>query len=93
MTTTESPIDKNLSKLEAQLQLWSTKLEEAVTRTGQRAQVESKKQLEELRSRLGVARAKLDEAKAAGSEKWDTLKEGVEHLWEELESTFKKLIH
>ena len=47
----------------------------------------------ELKSKLVVARSKLDAAKAAGDDKWDAFKEGVESSWKELESAFKKLTH
>jgi len=89
MATTRSHTDTNLSKLEAQLEVWSAKLNEAATKTKN----ESSKQLDDLRSKLAVARTKLDEAKAAGSEKWETFKDGVERTWKDIEGTFQKLIH
>jgi hypothetical protein len=96
MATTETRIDKNLSKLEAQLELWSAKLTEVAGRArvaGEQAKVDSRKQLDELKSRLEVARSKLDEARAAGAEKWEIFKDGIEHIWGEIEGTFKKLVH
>jgi hypothetical protein len=92
----ETHIDKNLSKLEAQLKLWGAKLSEVMAKAnvaGQQAKIDSRKQLDELKAKLAVAQSKLDEAKAAGSEKWETLKQGVEHTWQELEGAFKKLVH
>lgn len=96
MPTIESRVEKNLSKLEAQLKLWAAKLDEVkakATDAGQQAKVDSAKQLDELKARLEGARAKLDEAKAVGHEKWDTVKQGVEHAWKDLESAFSKLVH
>lgn len=96
MATIESRVDKNLSKLEAQLKLWGAKLNEVAAKAnvaGKQASIDSRKQVEGLKAKLAVAQAKLDEAKAAGGEKWDALKQGVEHLWEDLETTFKKLTH
>ena len=96
MATTESIVDKNLSKLESQLKLWAAKFDEVVAKAnvaGQQAKVDSRKQLDELKSKLQVAQSKLDEAKAAGVEKWETLKQGLERSWQELESAFKKLVH
>lgn len=93
MTTTEF-IDKNISKLEAQLELWSAKLNEATAKlrvTQEQAKIESQKQLEELKVQLDVARTKLDEAKAVGAEKWEALKKGLESAWADLERTFKQL--
>jgi hypothetical protein len=96
MATTESFVDKNLSKLESQLKLWAAKFDEVVAKAnvaGQQAKVDSRKQLDELKSKLQVAQSKLDEAKAAGAEKWETLKQGLERSWQELEGAFKKLVH
>lgn len=96
MATVETPIDKHLSKLEAQLELWAAKVNEIVAKAnvaGQQAKIDSRKQLDDLKSKLQVAQSKLDEAKAAGVEKWAILKQGVERSWQELESAFKKLVH
>ena len=60
--------------------------------SGQQAKIDSQKQLDQLNSKLQEAQSKLDEAKAAGSEKWETLKGGVEKTWQELEDGFKKLV-
>jgi hypothetical protein len=87
---------KRVSKLEEQLELWAAKLNEVAARArvvGQQANIDSRRQLGELKTRLASAQSKLDEAKAAGSEKWDTFRHGVEHTWQELEGAFKKLMH
>ena len=96
MATLQSHIDKNLAKMEAQLDLWGAKLKEVVAKAnvaGKEAKIESQKEVDELKSSLEAARSKLAEAKAAGSEQWDSFKDGVEHLWQDLEGRFKKLIH
>jgi hypothetical protein len=96
MSKIESHVDESVSKLEARLKLWSAKLEEVLAKAnvaGQQAKIDSRKQLDELKSKLAVAQSKLDEAKAAGSDKWETLKQGVENTWQDLEDTFKKLVH
>ena len=96
MATTETQVEKNVSKLEEQLKLWTAKLNELVARAGvasQQAKIDSRRQLDELKIRLESARSKLDEAKAAGGEKWDTFRQGVEHTRQELEGAFKKLLH
>ncbi|KAB2903718.1 MAG: coiled coil domain-containing protein [Kofleriaceae bacterium] len=93
---TRSGVSENLSKMEAQLKVWSTKLNEAVARAGDaghQAKLDSRKQIDELKVKLDAARAKLDEAKAAGGEKWESLKGGVESTWHEIEVAFKKLLH
>jgi hypothetical protein len=96
MDKTKATVDKNLSKLEDQLKLWAAKFNEVAAKAtvaGQQLKVDSRKQLDELKSKLDGAQAKLDEAKAAGAEKWDVLKKDVEHTWHELEGAFKKLVH
>jgi DNA repair exonuclease SbcCD ATPase subunit len=100
MPTTGTQIDKGIAKLESQLAAWRTKLDELAakasakaTATGHEAKVESKKQIEELRAKLAVAQTKLDEMKTAGSAKLETLKQGVDRLWHDVEGTFKKLVH
>jgi hypothetical protein len=96
MMTIQSAVEKNISKLEAQLQLWGAKLEEVVAKAkvaGAQAKVDSNKQLDELKAKLEVARAKLDEAKSAGGEKWENLKDGVEQVWKDIERAFNKVVH
>jgi multidrug resistance efflux pump len=96
MGTMESMVDKNIAKMEAQLKLWGAKFSELMAKAnvdGQQAKIDSRKELDELKSKLEVAQSKLDEAKADGKEKWEVLKQGVEHTWAEIESTFKKLVH
>jgi hypothetical protein len=96
MATIDTRIDKNLSKLEAQLKLWGAKFNEVAAKAnvaGQQASIDSRKRVDDMKAKLKVAQSKLDEAKAAGAEKWETLKLGVEHVWNDLETTFKKLVH
>lgn len=90
-----STIESGIARMEAQLKLWGAKLDELLARANvanQQAKIDSRKQLDELRSKLEVAQGKLDEARAAGNEKWGLLKHGVERTWQDLEETFKKLI-
>ncbi len=96
MATAQSHVMKSLAKLEDQLKLWHAKFNSAVASsrvTRQEAKIDSGKQLDEIKSKLAVAQAKLDEAKEAGADKWDTVKDGVEHTWRDLEQEFKKLFH
>jgi hypothetical protein len=96
MGTIESNLNKTVSKLEGQLELWSLQLKELVAKgevAGQRAKIGSRKHLDELKTKLDVARSKLAEAKAAGDEKWDSFKQVVESSWKELEGAFKQLVH
>lgn len=96
MGSIESNTNKTITKLEDQIERWGAKLDDLVAKVGgagQDVKLEARAQLDELRSKLVVARSKLDAAKAAGDDKWDAFKEGVESSWKELESAFKKLTH
>lgn len=94
MEPIESNLDKAASKLEGQLKLWSSKLNELAAKAevaSQEAKIESRKRLDELKTKLAAAQAKLDEAKAAGASKWGAFRHGIENSWKELEGAFKKL--
>ncbi len=96
MSTLTTSIDRTVSKLEDQLKLWGAKLNELVAKAavaGQETKVDARKHLDDVKVKLADARAKLDEAKAAGGDKWDKFKSGVEHSWKELEDAFHKLAH
>jgi hypothetical protein len=79
-------IQVNFGKLEAQL---VSKAEEG----GEAAKDDSRTRIDALESRHQAAQAKLDglELEAAGAEKWDTFKLGIESAWHEIETAFKKL--
>jgi hypothetical protein len=80
--------------MDEQLRQWGTKLDELVAQAeaaGEDAKSDGRKHIATLRSRHQAARAKLDELEAAGSEKWEILKDGIESAWGELETAFEKL--
>jgi peptidoglycan hydrolase CwlO-like protein len=86
--------EDNVGKLETQLKQWGAKLDEFVAkadRAGTAARIDNRRRIEELKAKVKAAQAKLDEVKTAGSEKWETLKAGVESAWKDLEIAFKKL--
>ncbi|MBS1120082.1 MAG: uncharacterized protein H6Q90_2310 [Deltaproteobacteria bacterium] len=96
MGTIDSSVDQTVSKLEGQLQLWGSKFDELVAKAevaGQEAKLDAHKHLDQLKAKLDDAQAKLHEAKAAGRDKWDIFKHGVESSWKELDAAFKKLAH
>lgn len=96
MGTIESNVDKTVSKLEGQLRLWAAKLNELAAKvevTGQETKIDARKHLDDMKAKLKVAQSKLDEAKAAGGDKWDKFKAGIESSWKELEGAFQKLTH
>ncbi len=86
--------EAHVGKMEAQLKQWGAKLDELVAKTkevGAEAKVEYRKGIDDLKAKHQAAQAKLDELKAAGGEKWESLKAGVESVWGEVEAAFKKL--
>ncbi len=96
MGTIESSVDKTVSKLETELEQWAAKLDELLASAelaGEQAKRDSRERIDELKAKLAAAQARLDEAKLAGADKWDTLKQGLERSWKELEHTFHRLVH
>ena len=96
MGTIESSVDRTVSKLEDQLKLWGAKLNELAAKVdvaGQEAKIDARKRLDDRKAEIEVAQSKLDEAKAAGGDKWDKFKSGIESSWKELEGAFQKLTH
>jgi uncharacterized protein YaaN involved in tellurite resistance len=85
---------ENVGKLESQLKQWGARLDEFVAKTdkaGTTARIDNRKRIDDLRAKYQAAESKLDEVRTAGSEKWETLKTGVERAWNELDVAFKKL--
>jgi hypothetical protein len=85
---------ENLGRLESQLKQWGAKLDEFVARAdraGTTARIDNRRRIDDLKAKCQAAQSKLDEVRTAGSEKWDTLRAGVESAWGELEIAFKKL--
>ena len=84
----------HVGKMEKQLKRWGAKLDELGAKAegaGTEVKVEYRKNIDDLKAKYQVAQSKLDELKAAGSEKWETCKTGVEGAWKELEAAFGKL--
>jgi chromosome segregation ATPase len=96
MGTIESNVDKRMSKLKDELELWGAKLDELAAKVevaGQEAKIEAKKHLDDVKGKLQEARAKLDEARSGGEDRWDKFKAGIESSWKELERAFHALAH
>jgi chromosome segregation ATPase len=84
----------NVGKMETQLQQWGAKLDELVAQAeeaGTEAKLDYRERIDALKAKHQLARSQLDELKATGNEKWETLKTGLEGAWNELEDAFKKL--
>jgi hypothetical protein len=84
----------HVGKMEAELRQWGAKLDELVAKAekaGTEMKIDQRKRIDDLKAKYQVAQSKLGELKAAGSEKWATLKTGVESAWKDLEAAFKKM--
>ena len=87
-------MEAHVGKMEKKLKHWGAKLDELVARAdeaGAEAKLDYRKGIDDLKAKHRAARAKLDELKTAGSDKWETFKDGVESAWTELEVAFTKL--
>ena len=87
-------METHLARLETKLVQWGARLDELmdnVEEAGADAAIARRKRIDELKAKHKLAKAKLDELKAAGSDKWETFKSGVESAWHELDVDFKKL--
>jgi uncharacterized coiled-coil DUF342 family protein len=87
-------INVKVEKMESQLKEWGKKIEELADKadnTGAQLKADYHKQLDEMKAKLSLAQAKFDEFKAAGSEKWDVFKSGIESAWKDFENAFKAL--
>jgi hypothetical protein len=88
--TAESPVGTR----EAELRQWGTRLDKLLAKgdaAGTAPRADYRQRLEELREKYGTAQARLDELKAAGSDKWETFKDGIESAWSELATAFTRV--
>jgi uncharacterized coiled-coil DUF342 family protein len=87
-------MNEHAGKMETQLKELGGKLDALVAKAEKAnaaAKVDYRKGVDDVRAKFRVAHAKLDELKQGGSDKWETLKVGVETAWADLEVAFKKL--
>jgi histidinol dehydrogenase len=80
--------------MERRLEQFGAKLDRLVAKAkeaGAEARTDYRKRIDDLKAKYRVSQSKLDDLRAAGSERWDTVKAGVESAWAELEAAFKKL--
>jgi len=85
---------EHMGKLETQLKNWGARLDQIVAKAekaGSTVNVERRQCVDDLKAKYQVAQSKLGELKAAGSEKWETLKTGLDAAWGDLEAAFKKM--
>jgi hypothetical protein len=90
METVESPVRNR----EAELKQWSSRLDKLLEKgdaAGTVPRLDYRERLEDLKGKYDAAEAKLAELKAAGSDKWETFKDGIENAWSELATAFTRV--
>ncbi|MDD5224852.1 MAG: hypothetical protein PHE84_12780 [bacterium] len=88
------PLEADVDKMEAQLRLWTAQIDglaDKAKKTGAQAKIEYLQSIDDLKAKRAVAQAKVDEFRAAGSEKWGEFKAGIERAWDDLEGAFINL--
>ena len=83
-----------LDKIETQIREWAAKINELKAKAEQgSADLKSKmtQEIEDLRARKEAAQQKLAEMRAAGAEKWESLKTGTEKAVEEWKKKWESL--
>jgi uncharacterized protein YjbJ (UPF0337 family) len=94
INTTRDEMHASIGRMEAQLMQWGAELdliEYKADRAGIVLGAEHRQGMDMLRVKHEKAKAKLEELKAASSEKWDSFKTDIETAWAECEDAFKKM--
>ena len=90
MDTVESPVGNR----EAELRQWGSRLDKLLAKgdaAGTGPRLDYRERLEHLKEKYDAAEAKLAALKAAGSDKWETYKDGIENAWSELATAFTRV--
>lgn len=89
--------DEYTEKIDAELELVQTRLDELKARQRKLAadaqrQRDHARQVETLQKMADAAKAKLKELAEADDDGWHLLKDGVENIWGELQSTLQNTV-
>ena len=83
-----------VARMEADLKSWGARLHKMRLQdhtAGSQPNLDYHARLDDMESKCDAAEAKLDELKAAGSTQWETLRNGIETAWREVEAAFRLL--
>jgi len=83
--TYQQKLEAQLDEVEARLNLWRAKMEQA----GADAKLEYQRQLENVEKQRDTARNRLQELRDASEDAWEEMKAGVDRAWNELQSAFE----
>ena len=87
-------MESAVEKMEAQLKLWSLKIDNLVAKTqlaGVEARFESHMYLDELKALHAMAQSKLIDFKAAADTRRARVEAEMKSAWNDLDAAFKKL--
>lgn len=87
-------VGQEVGKIETRLRQLGTKLDKLVAKAdeaGSEAKTEYRKQIDNIKDKHAVVQSKLTAFRAAGGQKWENFKSGVEAAWHDLENAFKAL--
>lgn len=85
---------QEVGKIETRLRQLGAKLDKLVVKAdeaGTEVKVEYRKQIDCIKDKHAAVQGKLTEFRAAGGQKWDNFRGGVETAWHDLENAFKAL--
>jgi hypothetical protein len=91
-TRKENLVETAVEKMEAQLSLWNSRIDNLADKTlkaGVQARFDALVYIDELKALHAIARAKLDEFKAGSAAERVRLKAGMKRAWNELDAAFK----
>ena len=83
-----------VARMEADLKSWGARLHKLRLQdhaAGGQPNPDYHKRLDEMEATCDTAETKLGELKAAGSTQWETLRNGIETAWDEVEAGFRRL--
>jgi hypothetical protein len=87
-------VQAHVGEMEAELKSWGARLDGLVAKTdaaGTSASTAYRTLIDDLKGKYQAAQSKLAELQAAGSDRWETYRSGLESAWNELETAFKKV--
>jgi hypothetical protein len=86
-------MESSVNKMEEQLELWAAQIDGLAFKAG-KAETHSRlallQSIDELKARRAFVRAKIDEFKTVGRERWEGLRAGIESAWSDFETAFRQ---
>jgi hypothetical protein len=83
-----------VARMEAELRTWGAKLDALIAAadavsTG--AKIDYRRRLGDMKTKYEAAQMKLDELRFARSRNWESVMDGIENAWNDLEAAFRKI--